>query len=460
MASDRVLVIGWDSAPHQLLFGEYLEVMPNFRRLTEQGLWGPLRSSDPPITVPAWASMTSSKNPGKLGFYGFRNRRPGDVNSRWIATAVSVHEPRVWDILSAAGKRVCVHNVPQTYPVHEVNGYMIADFLTPSNESRYTYPDSLKAEVERIADGYIIDCENFRTDDKTALLEQIYQMTDKRFRVAKQLLGRERWDFFMMVEMGSDRIQHGFWKYTDPNHRKYEPGNPFETSIKDYYAHLDAQLGELIQAFGEGSVIVVSDHGAKCMKGSLNLNDWLIREGYLRLKHPVTEVTRFDNALIDWEHTSAWAWGGYYARVFMNVKGREAQGVVELSQYESFRGELARKIAAIPNEMGEKMATRCHRPQDIYSGPYVDQAPDLMVYFDDLSWRATQDIGHDTLYCFDTEIGPDDAVHDYSGIMAVRPAGRSKAARVGNAQLMDIAPTILKLMGVEIPADFEGKPLV
>ncbi len=249
--------------------------MPNFRRIVDGGLWGPLRSSHPPITVPAWTCMLSSKNPGRLGFFGFRNRKPGDVQGRWIATSAAVKQPRVWDILSRHGKRVCLLNVPQTYPVSPVNGIMISSFLTPSTDSPYTYPPDLKPEVERVADGYMIDCENFRTEDKKWLLDQIYEMTDKRFRVAKWLLQRERWDFFMLVEMGTDRIQHGFWKFIDPRHRRYEPGNPFENCIKDYYAHLDAQLGELMEAFGEGTVIVVSDHGAKCMKGSLNINDWL-----------------------------------------------------------------------------------------------------------------------------------------------------------------------------------------
>jgi len=434
--------------------------MPNFRGLVDSGLWGPLRSSHPPITVPAWTCMLSSKNPGKLGFYGFRNRKPGDVESRWIATSSAVKEPRVWDILSTHGKRVCMLNVPQTYPVKPVNGVMVSSFLTPANESQYTYPDSLKPEIERIADGYIIDCEDFRTDDKQWLLDQIYEMTDKRFRVAKWLLERERWDFFMLVEMGPDRIHHGFWKFIDPQHRKYERGNPFENCIRDYYAHLDKQLGDLIEVFGEGAVIVVSDHGAKCMKGSLNINDWFIREGYLRLKQPVSEVTRFDASLVDWPNTTAWGWGGYYARVFMNVKGREPQGLVEPSQYESVRNELAQKIASIPDDGGSKLATVCHRPQDIFTGPYVNEAPDLLVYLDDLSWRAGQDIGHDSIYSFDTEIGPDDAVHDHYGIVTVRQPGQNKSERLEGAQLMDIAPTILKSMGIDPPADMEGQSLI
>ncbi len=434
--------------------------MPNFRRIVDGGLWGPLRSSHPPITVPAWTCMLSSKNPGRLGFFGFRNRKPGDVQGRWIATSAAVKQPRVWDILSRHGKRVCLLNVPQTYPVSPVNGIMISSFLTPSTDSPYTYPPDLKSEVERVADGYMIDCENFRTEDKKWLLDQIYEMTDKRFRVAKWLLQRERWDFFMLVEMGTDRIQHGFWKFIDPRHRRYEPGNPFENCIKDYYAHLDAQLGELMEAFGEGTVIVVSDHGAKCMKGSLNINDWLVREGYLRLRQPVTEVTRFDPSLVDWPNTTAWAWGGYYARVFLNVRGREPQGLVEPSEYESVRDELARKIAAIPDDEGRRMETVCHRPQDIYTGPYVNEAPDLLVYLDNLSWRAGQDIGHDSIYSFDTEIGPDDAVHDEYGIVAMRVAGGEGGGKVEGAQLMDIAPTVLKAMGIEPPPDMEGRSLI
>lgn len=457
--AQRVMIVGWDSAPPKEVFEEWRDDMPNLDRLMREGVYGPLRSSDPPITVPAWTSMMSSRNPGHLGFFGFRNRRVGEYEGKWIATSQAVKVDRAWDILSRHGKRCCVLNVPQTYPVRPLNGAMISSFLTPGNDSDYTYPKSLKAEVERAADGYMIDCENFRTEDKQWLLEQIHLMAEKRLKVAKHLMTEHGpWDFFMMVYMGPDRIQHGFWKFADPQHRKYEPGNPFESCLRDYYKLLDQQLGELCEMAGpETAVMVVSDHGAKRMDGSLNVNDWLMREGLLTLKQQPDGVGRFSEKNVDWAKTTAWAWGGYYSRIFMNVAGREPEGTVAPGEYESVRDDLISRLEAIPDDSGRVMDTRALRPQDLFTGPHVADAPDLFVYFDDLYWRAGQDVGHDTLYSFETEIGPDDSVHDYNGIVVLSRPGESRGERVEGRHLMDVAPTALDALGVSAPEEMEGK---
>ncbi len=457
----KVLVIGWDCAPPKEVFELWRPSMPNLDALMRRGAFGTLRSTDPPITVPAWSSMLSSQNPGRLGFFGFRNRTVGTYDDRYIATSRAVRVPRVWDLLSDVGKRCCVLNVPQTYPVAPINGVMVSSFLTPSTESQYTYPDGLKPEIERVADGYVIDCDNFRSPDKHALLDRIYEMTHKRFAVAKYLLSEQGpWDLFMMVYMGPDRLHHGFWKYADPQHRKYEPGNPFESSLQDYYRLLDEQLGTLCQMAGpDATVLVVSDHGAKRMEGSFSVNEWLMREGLLTLKTQPEGPTRFDEALVDWEQTAAWAWGGYHCRVFLNVAGREPQGTIAPGEFESLRDDLIRRLEAIPDDRGRKMATRALRPEEIYNGPHVKAAPDLTVYFDDLYWRAGQDIGRGGLYSQDTEIGPDDCVHDYDGLYVYAPPGERGGRRVDGRHLMDIAPTVLRALGQRPTPQMEGKAI-
>jgi len=334
---------------------------------------------------------------------------------------------------------------------------MVSSFLTPDNDSEYTYPSGLKDQIERIADGYMIDVENFRTDDKQWLLDQIYEMTDKRFKVATALMQVDDWDFFMMVEMGPDRLEHGFWKYCDPEHPKHEPGNPFETAMLDYYVHLDEQLGRIIELAGEdAAVFVVSDHGGKAMKGSFGINDWFISEGLLVLKEPVDGITRFDSDIVDWEKTTCWAWGGYYGRVFLNVKGREPQGLIEPEDYERVRDELIERIKSVPDHDGRAMNTTVVCPEDVYTGPFVKDAPDLQVYMDDLDWRLGQDIGNEDMYAFNTEIGPDDSVHDYCGMIATRVPGDEQLKLGDPSHIMDVAPTILALLGVDIPDNMEG----
>ena len=240
---ERVLVIGLDCATPQFVFGANRFDLPNLRRLSEDGCWGRLRSCHPPITVPAWAVITSGKDPGTLGFYGFRNRIDYAYDGMATANSRAVREPRVWDILSRNGKKVVVLGVPQTYPVTPVNGWMVADFLAPDKRADYTYPRALKAELEQAVGEYIIDVKDFRTERKDWLLEQVYALMHNRFDVAEHLMAAKPWDFFIMVEMGVDRLHHGFWKFCDPAHPKYEAGNQYANVIRDYYAALDRRVG-------------------------------------------------------------------------------------------------------------------------------------------------------------------------------------------------------------------------
>jgi predicted AlkP superfamily phosphohydrolase/phosphomutase len=341
----KLLVIGLDCAAPQLVFEQWREELPTLGGLMATGAYGRLQSTHPPITVPAWASMMSSRDPGELGIYGFRNRKDYSYDGYTIANATAIRYPRAWDVLARAGHPVILLGVPQTYPPSPILGCVVADFLTPSTKNMYTYPPELKAEVERVADGYVLDVEGFRTPDKGALLQRVYEKTEKHFRVARHLLTTKPWDFCMLVEMGTDRIHHGFWSYMDPTHPKYQAGNPFEHAIRDYYRYVDREVGEVLKLVPEDTVVlVVSDHGAKKMDGGVCFNEWLIQEGYLALQTYPDAPTPIDKASIDWAHTRAWGDGGYYGRLFLNVQGREPQGIVPPSEYEGVRQELIDKI--------------------------------------------------------------------------------------------------------------------
>ncbi|HLZ08583.1 MAG TPA: alkaline phosphatase family protein, partial [Chloroflexota bacterium] len=274
----RVLVIGLDCAEPSLVFDRWKNDLPTLSRLAGTGVYGQLESCHPPITVPAWSSMLTSRDPGQLGFYGFRNRADHSYDKLTVANGTAVHFPRVWDTLSEAGKQCVVVGVPQTYPVRPVNGNLISCFLTPPNAEQWTYPKSLAAEVTGVLDGepYEFDVKNFRTDDRAWLLDAIYEMTRKRWRVLNHLIETKPWDFFMTVEMGTDRIHHGFWSMMDSEHFRYVPGNEFENAIHDYYVFLDGEIARLLEKVGDETiVVVVSDHGIKRMDGGFCVNQWL-----------------------------------------------------------------------------------------------------------------------------------------------------------------------------------------
>jgi len=459
MAS-RALVIGLDCAPPELVFERWRDELPTLRSLMDRGRYGVLRSCDPPITVPAWACMTSSRGPGALGIYGFRNRRDHSYDGLSIADSRAVWAPRVWDVLTERGRPSIVLGVPPGYPVTPIDGAMVGCFLTPDTErSPYTHPPELKEEIRALVGRYMVDVDDFRTSEKDRLLADIEEMTARRFRVAEHLLETRPWDLFFMVEMGTDRVHHGFWRFFDPEHRLHEPGNPFEHAIRDYYQALDSKIARLLRfADEETAVLVVSDHGAKRIDGGICVNEWLRREGYLTLKEEPTSPTPLRPDMVDWPRTTAWGEGGYYSRVFLNVAGREPQGTVPGGDYERVRSELKARLEALGDEQGRPIGTVAHRPEELYE-ERNGVPPDLLVYFGDLLWRSVGQVGTGTAHVLGNDTGPDDANHAPNGLYVVAGAGLD-AGPGEERSLLDIAPTLLTLLGEPVPAEMEGRSLV
>ena len=461
--SPKVIVIGLDCGEPSLMFDKWRDDLPTFRRLMDKGAYGPLTSAIPCITVPAWSSMLSSKDAGTLGIYGFRNRADYSYDKLTIATGAAVKEKRVWEYLGEADKQSIVVGVPQTYPIKPINGHLISSFLTPSVQKQYTHPNELRYEIDRILEGqeYDVDVRQFRTEDKDFLLKQIYDMTEKRFKVLNYLIREKPWDFFMFVEMGVDRIHHGFWKYHDPEHHQYEPGNKYENAIKDYYIYIDREVAKLLEAVDDDTVIlVVSDHGAKRMDGGFCLNEWLRQEGYLVFKEELSTgngLVKFDNKLVDWEKTTAWGDGGYYGRLSLNVQGREPQGLIPKADYEKVRTEIAIKLENMVDHNGKPLNTICYKPEEIYK--QVRNIPsDLLIYFGNLHWRSVGSLGHNSIYTFENDTGPDDANHAQDGlIIYYDPRKKLEGKQLSGLQLMDIAPTILNLLDQPVPADMQGR---
>jgi predicted AlkP superfamily phosphohydrolase/phosphomutase len=455
----RVLVLGLDCAGPQLVFEQLRSDLPVLSQLMEQGTWGELESSIPCITVPAWASMLSSRDPGVLGCYGFRNRVDYGYGEMQTANSTTIKAKRVWDYVAEAGRDSVVIGVPQTYPIQPMRGHMVSDLLTPGQESAFAFPAIFKQEVLNLVPNYAFDVKDFRTTDKARLLSQIIDMTESQFKLVQHCLKTKSWDFFMYVNIGVDRIHHGFWRYHDPEHRLHEPTSPYVHAIRDYYKLIDRYIGEILEIIGdEVMVLVVSDHGVRRMDGGICLNEWLWRNGWLWLKTAPEEgkLTPVEKVEVDWARTKAWASGGYYGRVFLNVAGREAQGVILHNQYQSVRDELAQLIAAIADPEGTPLNTTVFKPENIYT-QVRGIAPDLLVYFGDLHWRAVGSLGHGRHYTLENDTGPDDANHAPQGMFILYEPGRTGDGQVSNHQLMDIAPTILDRMGLPVPHEMQGR---
>lgn len=487
MPVERVVVIGLDCAEPSLIFDQWADLLPNLTALRNRGRYGRLTSCMPPITVPAWSCMAASKDPGTLGIYGFRNRKDHSYDGLDIAMSHHVREPRVWDLLTAAGLPSIVVGVPGTFPIlRPIVGQMVSCFLTPNPMDAYgseeplrqfTFPSSLKHAIREWVGEYLVDVKGFRTDDKQWLLEQIHVMTRRRFTVVSRLMETQPWKLLWFVEMGVDRIHHGFWAEMDPRHHRHVPGNPLQHAIRDYHVMLDGLIGDLTSRCDPATTafLVVSDHGAKRMDGGVCFNDWLIREGYLALKQPPDGPAKFDLANVDWSRTRAWGEGGYYGRCFLNVAGREPQGIVPPGQVEALRDEIAAKLEALPDPSGRNMNTRVYKPEAIYRS-VNGVPPDLIVIFGDLHWRSVGTVGNPDVYTFTNDTGPDDANHAQEGLyilalppdvdrnsarpMPAQSAGAGGGARDDGPSLYDVAPTILRLLGRPVPSDMLGRPMI
>jgi predicted AlkP superfamily phosphohydrolase/phosphomutase len=212
--------------------------------------------------------------------------------------------------------------------------------------------------------------------------------------------------------------------------------------------------------------MVVSDHGAKKMDGAICVNDWLMEKGYLRLKGAVEQPTRLTVDMIDWEKTRVWAEGGYYSRMFLNVQGREPQGIVPQADYEAFREGLKKELESLEDEEGRTLGTRVFRAEDVYRS-VKNIPPDLIVYFGDLNWRGAGTVGNGRIYIYENDTGPDDANHAQDGIFIFKvdatrlgEAGLWAGRKVDGLSLYDVAPTILDVLGISIPGDMIGRSIL
>jgi predicted AlkP superfamily phosphohydrolase/phosphomutase len=464
MANDvRVAVIGIDCGTPQLLFDDLKKDVPNIAALMERSMHGPLASITPPITVPAWACSMTGKTPGQLGIYGFRNRKDHTYDGLSIATAGAVKEPTVWDKLGAEGKKSLLIGVPPSYPPLPIEGWRVGCFLTPPSAEKIASPDSVGAEIAEVLgpdEPYIFDIPNFRQAGMERVMKDVFDMTTRRFKVARHLMKTKPWDYFMLCEIASDRLHHVFWEYYDPEHPKYVAGNEFEGMFEKYYKVLDHEVGTILDLLPDDCItMIMSDHGARAMKGGLCFNDWLINEGYLALADPVSQPTPVSKVNIDWSRTVAWGDGGYYGRCFLNVAGREPQGIVDPNDYESKRDELAAALEAAPGPDGQPLGTKVFKPQDVY--PDVrGVAPDLIVYFGDLDWRSVGSVGNPSIYTYENDTGPDGANHDRTGVFMMSGLPNQPLGYTEGMRLIDVGPTILDIYDIEPLEGAQGRSML
>lgn len=427
--SRKLLIIGLDCADPHLVFDQFSDLLPVFRSIADRGFAARLRSTDPPLTIPAWATMTTGMNPGTLGCYGLRNRTSYQYDSLEISTSQSIHYPRIWNRLAQTGRQSIIVGVPQTYPVQPMNGTLIAGMLAPDIHSQFTWPPDLKTDLLNRFPDYQIDIADFRSIPPEALQSQIISMTETRFAALRYLLQSRQWDFAMMVEIALDRLHHAFWHYWDQTHPLHPGDTALARVLPDYYRLLNREIEETLAILPDNTdIMIVSDHGAQPMRGGFRINEWLRQNGYLTLLTGPTRETPLSADMVDWSQTRAWGEGGYFGRIFLNVAGREPQGIIAAAEYETIRQQLASSLKSLyePSEYhcgpGEMMRNQVIFPDSHYTD-CNGYPPDMMVYFGELAWRSLSGVGPadhtfgNGFFTRRNDRGPDGANHNFHGIL-------------------------------------------
>lgn len=508
--SKKVLFIGLDGATFDVL-DPLIDrgLMPRLKLFIDEGVRGPLETTIPPITPTAWVSWMTGKNPGKHGVFEFLLRRKGSgalpdtpVNSR------SRDGLPFWDLLGQMGKQAIVTNVPCTYPPAMVNGVMISDFLTPRGRRDFAYPASLIDEVEsRFGPYELYITEVYTPGNVNKILDQLFTELEYKTNVNRYLMEQYGWDVFATHYWGTDRFQHELWHLLDETHPFFDrkEHDAHIGRIHEYWHAVDSTLGELFDDVGDDTTVYLgSDHGFGPIERFLCFNVWLIDEGLLVLKRDA--MTLFKRALfrlgltpdlayrsamkmglahlrlsvgvtnrsklmklanmlmlsledVDWSRTVAFSKGNY-GQIFINVRGRDEHGIVEPgAAYERVMGQVIDKLRALVDpEANRPMIGPIWRREDLYTGPHIDEAPDIQFLPSDMSNKplGTLDL---TSNKFITPVYGNSGDHRMHGIMVGRGPELRRGVRVEGARIIDFAPTILHSFGVEVPSDMDGRVL-
>lgn len=506
MPSEKVFILGLDGASPEVIESLItLGRLPTFEKMKKEGVTGKLRTTIPPITGSAWSSFMTGKNPGKHGIFDFITRKEGTYHLTPINSNLREGKP-FWSRASDAGKRICIFNVPITYPPEKVNGVMVSGMLTPRHRTDYTQPQSLAKELEQVTGGYRIHMdESFSKGQEERFLKHLYEVTDQRIRAMEYLFKKEDWDLFIGIIEGVDLIQHELWHCWDPGHFRHPSSNGrFTDAILSFYQKMDELLRRILEEWIDSrwTIIIMSDHGAGPLKKLFYINNFLMRKGFLKLKGgmrssikhlffqagfvPMTfyhlllriglgrmkKMARFGQSEswlkpfflsfedVEWSRTRAYSFGSTAGQIYLNLKGREPNGIVSPGEEaEEVRKEIIQELRRlVDEETGEEVVGEIYRKEELYHGPHLKDAPDIVFLPKTFEIAAFGEYEFASHRMIDYSWGVSGS-HRMDGLLTMRGRLFQQGMSLQGARIIDLAPSVLYLLGLPIPDAMDGKVL-
>ncbi|MGM0590902.1 MAG: alkaline phosphatase family protein [Halobacteriota archaeon] len=434
----RVAFIGIDGVPFSLV-DEHRDEFPHLSRLADEGSAGAIDSIVPPESSACWPALTTGVNPGETGVYGFQDREVGSYDT-YVPMGRDVQATRLWDRVTEEGRSATVLNVPVTFPPQRNVQRMVSGFLSPGVD-KAAYPDELREYLQSI--GYIIDvnAKLGHKDDKSDFMAHAHKTLDRRFEAFSHYLQKDDWDLFFGVFMTTDRVNHFLFK-------DYERDGPNKDAFMEFYRTLDEYLGEIRSTLPEDvTLVIASDHGFTSLDYEVHCNEWLRSEGWL--SYGDDDHSELGDIADETE-----AYSLIPGRFYLNLEGREPRGSVPKDDYEERRAELKSALEALEGPDGRKVCARVVEKEEAFRGNHDDIAPDLVAIPNNGFDLKSGFKGHDEVF----GVGPRNGMHSFTNASLFID---EPEANVDDADLYDIAPTILDLMEIEYArTDLDGASLL
>ncbi len=495
----KMLVVGLDSGTWRVL-DPLMErgCMPFMQGLVRRGARGILRSTVPPVTAAAWTSFLTGLNPGAHGLFNFWMHDPNTYDARYVDGSARKSRP-LWTYLNDAGLKTGLVNVPMTYPVKPLDGFMISGLLTPKAAEDFCYPSELRERIRERWPNYMFTFEwvHYRYD-MPRLVDRLLRWLDQQSDVCSYLMREQPWDVFATVITQTDVMQHAAMHLIEEgiigNNRAHRSAVAL---IEKFYSRVDAAFQRLVEEAGaDVPVIVLSDHGSERTRKVAYLDELLAQGDFLHyfpssrfrgVRERTVQHAKVLFERLDWLHVharllrtrprllvttnrqrrssidfarsrafSSGSYGGSYPGVSVNLKGRERSGIVEPGEeYEKIRNSVIELLRECKDVEGSPVFEDVFRREDVYNGQFVNAAPDV-VPIPAAGYAVLGKRGAAGAVVSDPEPGMIPGAHSPEGMILLAGPGAANEDISSGADMCDVLPTILHWLGLKLPRGFDG----